>query len=87
MLRDKGIQVIEHPFPDHYRFSRDDFNFADKYPILMTEKDAVKCQLFALPHAWAVPLEVDLPDRFQQTLLRRSTHGQKTPRDPGMPHL
>ena len=36
-------QVVEHPLPDHARLRVDDISFADDLPVLMTEKDAVKC--------------------------------------------
>ena len=41
-LRVLGCDVIEHPFPDHYRLSDSDVEFKDDYPVIMTEKDAVK---------------------------------------------
>jgi len=43
-LRSLGLTVIEHDFPDHYHFQAEDMVFDDKYPVLMTEKDAVKCR-------------------------------------------
>ncbi len=33
----------EHPLPDHAQLRIDDISFADDLPVLMTEKDAVKC--------------------------------------------
>src|SRR5690606_6709895 len=45
-LSDYGIRVIPHVFPDHYRYQADDLNFKEQLPILMTEKDAVKCKTF-----------------------------------------
>jgi tetraacyldisaccharide 4'-kinase len=55
-LRAQGIEVIEHPFPDHHPFSAADLAFADELPVLMTEKDAVKCAAFADPRLWYVPV-------------------------------
>jgi tetraacyldisaccharide 4'-kinase len=54
-LRGQGLQVIEHPFPDHHAFTPGDVSFADELPVLMTEKDAVKCGAFADPRLWFVP--------------------------------
>jgi len=54
-LKRLGIACAEHPFPDHHRFRAADLAFADERPVLMTEKDAVKCAAFAAPHWWAVP--------------------------------
>jgi tetraacyldisaccharide 4'-kinase len=58
MLRAIGISVIEHPLPDHAKLSIDDISFADDLPVLMTEKDAVKCRDIAGPHHWYVPVSV-----------------------------
>ena len=49
MLRDHGIRVDGRAFPDHYRFSAADFPRTTS-PVLMTEKDAVKCHEFSAGH-------------------------------------
>ena len=51
----RGLQVIEHPFPDHYPFAARDLSFGDDLPVLMTQKDAVKCLGFADSRLWSVP--------------------------------
>jgi len=56
-LRAHGLRVIPHPFPDHYRYAPVDLCFDDDRPVLMTDKDAVKCVSFALPQLWAVSIE------------------------------
>jgi tetraacyldisaccharide 4'-kinase len=43
-LRRLGMDVIEHPFSDHHPFTAEDFDFAGDGPVIMTEKDAVKCE-------------------------------------------
>lgn len=70
-LRAVGIKVIEHAFPDHHRFTRGDLEFSDGLPVLLTEKDAVKCQSFAAPGYWYVPIEVELPIELGHRLLSR----------------
>jgi tetraacyldisaccharide 4'-kinase len=57
-LRATGIEVLEHPLPDHAQLKREDISFADDLPVLMTEKDAVKCREIAGPHHWYVPVNV-----------------------------
>ncbi len=57
-LRATGLEVIEHAFPDHHQFSKADIDWNGT--VLMTEKDAVKCQAFADERHWAVPVEVKL---------------------------
>jgi tetraacyldisaccharide 4'-kinase len=59
-LRAAGLEPIEHPFPDHHRFVPADLAFGDDLPVLMTEKDAVKCTAFAAPGWWAVPAQAEL---------------------------
>lgn len=63
-LRKCGIDVVEHPFPDHHRHTEGDLSFGDGLPVLMTEKDAVKCRAFAHPHQWSVPVSAVLPEAF-----------------------
>ncbi len=55
-LKKLGIQVVEHSFPDHYLYQRADINFADEFPVIMTEKDAVKSFTFADQRHWYLPV-------------------------------
>lgn len=52
-----GIDPVEHAFPDHHAFVRTDLEFGDARPVLMTQKDAVKCEAFADGRLWSVPAE------------------------------
>lgn len=67
-LRDVGFQVIEHPLPDHSAITPDMLAFDDQLPVLITEKDAVKCESFALSSpVYVVQAEADLePELFKQ---------------------
>ena len=56
MLSQHNIQLVMHPFPDHHPFTRADLDFGDALPVLMTEKDAVKCRAFAGAGRWVVPV-------------------------------
>jgi tetraacyldisaccharide 4'-kinase len=64
MLRAAGIDAIKHAFTDHHVFRRDDVGFADGLSVLMTAKDAVKCQAFATAQHWQVPVRAQLPESF-----------------------
>jgi tetraacyldisaccharide 4'-kinase len=77
-LRNRGLQVIEHPFPDHYPYKSVDLQFNDDLPVLMTEKDAVKYRPYATHAHWYVPVVAQLPAEFEHRLLTklRSAHGQ-----------
>jgi len=61
-LRKQAIMVIAHPFPDHYSFKESDLEFNDDIPILMTEKDAVKCVRMGFDHIWVVSIDAE-PDK------------------------
>ena len=65
-LESHGLEIIAHPFPDHHRFVRSDFDFPGAYPVLMTEKDAVKCRGLGLDGAWSVPVAAHLTSEFRQ---------------------
>ena len=60
MLTQLGINLVMHPFEDHHPFTRTDLEFGDALPVLMTEKDAVKCRHFEMPGQWVVPVEARL---------------------------
>ena len=45
--------------------------FGDHYPIIMTEKDAVKCVAFADERAWFLPVTASLSEAFRQAILSK----------------
>lgn len=73
MLRTRGIAVVPHAFADHHRYAAEDFEFGSDLPVLMTEKDAVKCAAFATESFFSVPVRADLPEAFWIALLDRMT--------------
>lgn len=70
-LRHARLRIIEHPFPDHHPFCRGDLQLRPDLPVLMTEKDAIKCGSFAREDLWYVPVEARLDPEFEEQLLRR----------------
>ena len=68
MLRSKGFRVIPHPFRDHAQFRQSDLDFGDGLPIMMTEKDAIKCEYLEVPRCWYIPITAELPDVFKRRL-------------------
>ena len=64
MLKDNGINVIEHAFPDHYQFADEDLSFNDELPVLMTEKDSVKCKSLVNDNLWYVAIDIKLSEQF-----------------------
>jgi tetraacyldisaccharide 4'-kinase len=67
-LEQAGLQLDTHTFPDHYSFRPDDIRFGDGRPVIMTEKDAVKCRHFAAQDDWYVPVEANLSGEFRKRL-------------------
>ena len=66
-----GLDIIEHTFADHHQFRASDIEFDDELPILMTEKDAIKCLKFASPRHWYLPVNAKLDNSFDQQLLHK----------------
>lgn len=77
-LRQLGLSIIEHAFPDHHAFTAADIQFVDQNDVVMTEKDAVKCKPFASDLHWYVPVSAHcdlnfyakLRDLVHQTILK-----------------
>lgn len=70
-LRQRGLLPVEHAFPDHHDFRPQELAFVPALPLLMTEKDAMKCLGFALPDAHAVPVRAHLPEALFESLHQR----------------
>ncbi len=70
-LRAAGLDVVPHRFPDHHRYARWDLQFDEDLPVIMTEKDAVKCQAFAPAHCWCLPVSAAFAAADERVLLRR----------------
>jgi tetraacyldisaccharide 4'-kinase len=70
-LRGHGLDITTHAFADHHDFSVSDLDFGDAAPVLMTEKDAVKCAAFAQPNWYAVPVQAKLPESFFDAVAQR----------------
>lgn len=67
------LRVTRHAFPDHHAFAESDLTFPDDRPVVLTGKDAVRCEAFAegLP-LWWVPVRLEFlgdgAGRFQKLL-------------------
>jgi tetraacyldisaccharide 4'-kinase len=69
LLEAAGLICTTHSFPDHYPFQRHDIEFGDNKPVLMTEKDAVKCTEFAGIQHWYLPVKAVPEVAFSEQLL------------------
>lgn len=72
-----GITATRHPFPDHHRFAAADLAITGARAILMTEKDAVKCERFAGERCWCLPVEARVDDALVD-LIEGKLRGSET---------
>ena len=71
LLERLPYQVEMFSFPDHHRFTAEDFEQEGidmHQPVVMTEKDAVKCRQFAKNNFWYLSVEVNLESQFFERL-------------------
>jgi tetraacyldisaccharide 4'-kinase len=66
-----GLAIEGLSFEDHYRFTEKDLADIDCEALLMTEKDAVKCQPFAKAHYWVLPIEAKIDVTLLPVLLTK----------------
>lgn len=71
MLQALGMQLSQaQAFQDHQQFSAQQLSqFTANEPLLMTEKDAVKCGQFAQQNWWYVPVDADISGQKATALL------------------
>ncbi|MCW9716649.1 tetraacyldisaccharide 4'-kinase [Avibacterium sp. 21-594] len=80
MLQKLAINVVEsQAFQDHQAYELALFEKFDKnQPLFMTEKDAVKCQDFAQPNWWYVPVEAEINDEQSEQFIAALIQQVKT---------
>ena len=73
MLEQQGITLsVTQAFQDHQAFTASLFDKFDKnQPLLMTEKDAVKCLAFAQENWWYVPVTTEIQGAKTQQLIQK----------------
>ncbi|GGG03741.1 tetraacyldisaccharide 4'-kinase [Cysteiniphilum litorale] len=83
-LKNLGFMVEEYPFKDHHSFTLDDFKaMNDNMPMIMTYKDAVKCQGFAKDNWYYLAISPEIEKGFFEildeklSLLERGKEGGK----------
>ena len=72
-----GLATVNHAFPDHHAYTAGELDFGDCEALLMTEKDAVKCEAFAREHWYALQVEAELAPAFFDFILAK-LNGLKT---------
>jgi len=69
-LQQAGLHLSQHVFPDHHVYAAEDFAaLAPGLPIIMTEKDAVKCRGMGLDNAWYLAVEASPPSAWERELV------------------
>ncbi len=66
-----GLATVNHAFPDHHAYTAGDLDFDDCEALLMTTKDAVKCEAFAREHWYALQVEAELAPAFFEFILSK----------------
>lgn len=77
-LSEAGLHPVCHPFSDHHPYTEEDLRRFSDQTVLMTEKDGVKCEQFALPGLWYVPATAQPDEGFQrafESMIKRLTDG------------
>ncbi|MGD9984155.1 MAG: tetraacyldisaccharide 4'-kinase [Porticoccaceae bacterium] len=64
-----GFAVDLHPRPDHHVFRAADLCFPDALPVVITAKDAVKCEAIANAQTWVLDVVAELTDPGWDQLL------------------
>jgi len=65
--------INQQSFVDHHAFALADFNeFDDNIPLLMTEKDAVKCHDFCKENWWYLPVDAAFSDEDRQLIIDKT---------------
>ncbi len=80
MLARANLNIERHAFADHHPYCPEDLSFSADLPLLMTEKDAVKCRHLNLENAWYIPVQAHLsPDLFAAVTERLTEKGYPGP--------
>lgn len=70
-LQHMGLYFQSKAYPDHYAFQSQDFEAVTDDIVLMTEKDAVKCQAFAKPNFWVLPVNAVIESDLMAIVLNK----------------
>jgi len=82
-LRELGLEPIEHAHRDHHRFVSAELQFGDSLPLIMTEKDAVKCARLDGVAGWFLAVDVEVDESVFSDVQRRLQQWQDMMGDAG----
>lgn len=79
VLEQAGLKLNRHAFPDHHAFRTADFSAMQQdLPLIMTEKDAVKCRGMPLQNAWYLSIDASLPAEWERAVAARMRDAAST---------
>ena len=82
-LAGAGIDAIPHIYEDHHPFRAEELGFADRRAVVMTPKDAIKCERFARERWYSVEVDVALDAEIGEEIVgsaRRVIEGARKAR-------
>ena len=71
LLIELGLVPRLHRFSDHHRFTVEDIRFDDDLPVIMTAKDAVKCESWADARCWFLEVAALPPAELVQSICNK----------------
>lgn len=69
LLSRLNVDIIPHSYPDHHAYNASDLDFSDGSPVIMTEKDMVKCREFSQDNWWYLSVNAHCDPDFDQAIL------------------
>lgn len=76
-LQQLGMTFSARAFPDHHPYAPSDLAPEGAEAIVMTEKDAVKCQRFATERCWVLPVDAEVDPALGALVLRKLDEGKR----------
>ncbi len=67
----KKLSFKKKIFPDHYEFKQKDFDQFEDKKIIMTEKDAIKCNKIKHNNIWVLPLTLSIDTSMINKILQK----------------
>jgi tetraacyldisaccharide 4'-kinase len=66
-----GLDFQSRAYSDHHAFKVEDFEGVEADIVVMTEKDAVKCRLFARANFWVLPVNAVIKNDLLAIILNK----------------
>lgn len=81
LLDAAGLDVIPHPLDDHADLTAEHLRFAQAGSVLVTEKDAVKCETLAHDDVWCVSVDLQFQPNAAARLIQIVVRGLEEHRE------